>query len=85
MARNAWVVARERQKYLFTIYASSAAANVALNYLLIPALGASGAAIASLVAQIFTTLVVPFFIKAMRENSMLILDAIMLKGILWRK
>ena len=85
VARNAWVVARERQKYLFTIYASSAAANVALNYLLIPALGASGAAIASLVAQIFTTLVVPFFIKAMRENSMLILDAIMLKGILWRK
>ena len=46
-------------------------------------MGASGAAIASLIAQMLTTLVVPFFMKDMRENSMLILDAILLKGILW--
>jgi len=83
VARNAWVVAKERQRYLFVIYAASAIANVLLNYLLIPAMGASGAAIASLVAQVFTTLVVPFFIKGMRENSLLILDAIILKGIAW--
>lgn len=83
VARNAWVVAKDRQKYLFWIYAVSALANVVLNYLLIPSMGASGAAIASLVAQVFTTLVVPFFIKGMKENSMLILDGIMLKGVLW--
>lgn len=85
VARNAWIVSKNRQKYLFWIYASSAIANVFLNYLLIPSMGASGAAIASLVAQVFTTLVVPFFIKDMRENSMLILDAILLKGILWKR
>ena len=85
VARNAWVVAKERQRYLFAIYAASAMANVLLNYLLIPMMGASGAAIASLVAQAFTTLVVPFFIKDMRENSLLILDAIMLKGIAWNR
>jgi O-antigen/teichoic acid export membrane protein len=85
VARNAWVVAKDRQKYLFQIYTASALANVVLNYLLIPDLGASGAAIASLAAQVFTTLVVPFFIKGMRENSLLILDAILLKGILWKK
>ncbi len=85
VARNAWVVAKDRQKYLFRIYAASALANVVLNYLLIPSLGASGAAVASLAAQVFTTLIVPFFIKDMRENSMLMLDAIMLKGILWNK
>ena len=83
VARNAWVVSKERQKFLFAIYASAAVANVMLNYLLIPAWGASGAAIASLAAQVFTTIVVPFFIKDMKENSMLILEAIMLKGILW--
>ncbi len=83
VARNAWIVSKERQKYLFGIYASSAVANVILNYLLIPSMGASGAAIASLIAQVLTTLVVPFFMKDMRENSMLILDAIRLKGILW--
>ncbi len=85
VARNAWVVAKDCQKYLFRIYAASALANVVLNYLLIPSLGASGAAVASLAAQVFTTLIVPFFIKDMRENSMLMLDAIMLKGILWNK
>ena len=84
-ARNAWVVVKDRQKYLFWIYASSALANVVLNYLLIPSMGATGAAIASLAAQIFTTMIVPFFISDMRENSMLMLDAILLKGILWGK
>lgn len=85
VARNAWVVAKDRQKYLFVIYAASAVANVVLNYLLIPTLGASGAAIASLVAQVFTTLIVPFFIRGMKENALLMLDAILLKGILWGK
>lgn len=81
-ARNAWIVSKERQKYLFTIYGGSAIANVGLNCLLIPSMGASGAAIASLVAQVFTTLVVPFFITDMRENSIMILEAIALKGVL---
>lgn len=84
-ARNAWIVSMGRQKYLFRIYAASALSNVLLNFILIPIMGASGAAIASLVAQVFTTLVVPFFIRDMRENSMMILDAIMLKGIVWKR
>lgn len=83
VARNAWVVAKDRQKYLFAIYAASAVANVMLNGLLIPALGASGAAIASLVAQVLTTLVVPFFIRGMRENAMMMVEAILFKGLLW--
>ena len=85
VARNAWVVSKERQKYLFAIYASSAAANIVLNYLFIPEMGGTGAAVASLAAQVFTTLVVPFLIKDMRENSMMILDAIILKGIIWAR
>ncbi len=83
VARNAWVVSKEKQKHLVIIYTASAAANVALNSVLIPKMGASGAAIASLVAQIFTTVVIPSFIKDMRENSVMIIEAIALKGILW--
>ena len=63
VARNAWIVAKERQKHLFKVYAASALANVILNCALIPVWGASGAALASLTAQIFTTMVVPFFIR----------------------
>lgn len=83
VARTAWIVSRNKQKYLFRVYAASAAANVLFNLILIPRWGASGAAMASLVAQVFTTLVVPFFIRDIRENSLLMLDAICLKGMLW--
>lgn len=81
VARNAWIVAKERQKYLIWIYLSAAVANVLLNLALIPLWGASGAALASLAAQILTTMVVPFFIKPLRRNSMMMVEAILLKGI----
>ncbi len=76
VARNAWIVCMDRQKYLKYIYLSAAAANVILNCILIPVWGALGAALASLIAQVITTLVVPFFIKATRENSIMIIKAI---------
>jgi len=81
VARNAWIVGKDRQRYLIFVYAASALMNVILNILLIPAWGSSGAAFASLIAQVLTTMVVPFFIKGLRENSKMMLDAIFLKGI----
>lgn len=81
VARNAWVVCENRQKYLIWIYASAAISNVVLNILLIPRWGAVGAAAASLAAQVITTMVTPFFIPGMRRNAMLMLEAIMLKDI----
>lgn len=79
VARNAWIVCMDRQKYLKYIYLSAAITNVILNCIFIPLWGASGAALASLIAQVITTLVVPFFIKDMRENSMMMLKAILFK------
>lgn len=81
VARNAWIVSNDKQKYLIWIYLGSAAANVILNILLIPVFGSSGAALASLSAQIFTIFVMPSFIKPLRENTKLICQAIILKGI----
>lgn len=76
VARNAWIVCMNKQKYLKYIYIPAAIANVVLNCIFIPTMGASGAALASLIAQIVTTLVVPFFIKDIRENSVMIVKAI---------
>lgn len=81
VARNAWIVCMNRQKYLKYLYVAAAAVNIVLNCALIPVLGATGAAIASLSAQIITTFVIPFFIKDLRENSVLMLEAITFKGI----
>lgn len=78
VARTAWIVCKEKQKYLKYIYLTAAISNVGLNLIFIPMWGASGAAVASLIAQILT-IVVPFFIKDMRENSVLILKAILFR------
>jgi O-antigen/teichoic acid export membrane protein len=85
VARNAWIVCENKQKYLKYIYISAAIANVILNIIFIPPLGAVGTAIASLVAQIVTTIIVPFFIKDMRENSVMMLESVIFKGIRSRK
>lgn len=81
VARNAWIVSNNRQKYLTWIYLGSAVANVALNIVLIPLLGSSGAALASLGAQIFTIFVMPLFIKPLRENTKMMAEAIIFKGV----
>lgn len=81
VARNAWVVCENKQKYLTPIYISAAVANVVLNFVFIPLWGTVGAAFASLVAQIVTVMIAPFFIKGMRENSIMMLDAILLRGL----
>ena len=75
-ARNAWVVCREAQDALVWVYAAAAAANAALNLLLIPRFGASGAAAASLAAQTVSALIAPRFLNKLRENSRLMLQAI---------
>jgi len=81
VARNAWIVGKNKQKYLIWIYLSAALSNIVMNLLLIPVWGASGAALASLATQFITVLVVPFLIKPLRRNSLLMLEAILLKGL----
>lgn len=85
VARNAWIVCENKQKYLKYIYISAAVSNVLLNIVFIPLYGATGAAIASLIAQVVTTLIAPFFSKDMRENSVMIVEAIFLRGIIKNK
>lgn len=80
VARNAWIVSKNKQKHLFKIYVTAAIGNVALNYYLIPIWGANGAACASLVAQILTGLVLPFFVRDLRENAILMLEGIVFFG-----
>lgn len=81
VARNAWMVSKNKQKYLVFLYVGAAVTNVILNAALIPYWGAVGAAAASLVTQFSTIFVFPVLIKDLRPNAKLMLDAILLKGI----
>lgn len=81
VARNAWIVCENQQKYLKYMYLSAAVINVVLNYFMIPIWGASGAAMASLLTEISTSIILPYFIKDMRPNIKLIGEAFLLKGL----
>ncbi len=85
VAREAWVVSKNRQKHLIKIYACAAVGNVILNFFLIPVWGANGAALASLISQILTGIALPFFIKDLRENAKLMLDGILLRDVIEKK
>ncbi|WP_040213579.1 flippase [Clostridium polynesiense] len=81
VARNAWVVCENKQKYLKYMYCTAAILNIVLNYIFIPLWGPSGAALASVITQIGTSMIIPCFIKDMRPNVKLMAQAFVLKGI----
>lgn len=81
VARNAWLVCKDRQKYLKYIYAIAAVLNVFLNLIFIPLWGACGAAAASLFSQMLTSIILPLVFKPLRENAALMLEAIFFKKI----
>ena len=85
VARNAWIVSEGKQKYLKYMYFGAALMNVALNCLFIPKFEAAGAAIASLITQMFTSIILPCFFKEMRPNSKLIIEAIFLRKVFTKK
>ena len=74
--RDIWILAEGYQKYLWGINLSGATANVALNAWLIPTYGINGAAVASLVTQIFTNVIVGWIFKPIRPNNRLMLQAL---------
>lgn len=74
--RNVWILAEGLQKYLFGINIVGAVLNILVNLALIPILGGVGAAIASLITQFFTNVVIGFIFKPLRPNNRL-----MLKGL----
>ena len=81
VARSAWMVCNEKQKYLKYMYIFAAILNVVINAVMIPVWGPSGAALASLITQIFTSIILPYCIKDLRPNAKLMIEAILLKDV----
>ena len=80
VARNAWLICENKQKYLKYIYVVAVFLNIVLNYFFIGWMGTYGAALASLITQIGTSIVIPLFIPALRPNLKLIFGGILLRG-----
>ena len=74
--RNIWLLSEKKQKYLWKIDLSGALVNVFLNLLLIPKIGIIGAALASVITQFFTNVIVGWVIKPIRYNNRLLLQSL---------
>lgn len=90
--RNVWILAEEKQKYLLGINVTGAVANILLNLCLIPIWGSVGAAVASVVTQFFTNVIIGFIFKPISNNNKLMLKGLnpkntidMVKGFLSRR
>ena len=75
-AKDVWILAEGRQRYLVWLNAAGAIANVVLNAVMIPLWGANGAAAASLLTQFFTNVVMGFVLAPLRHNNMLLLQSL---------
>lgn len=69
--RNIWILAEGKQKYLWIINLSGVVMNVTLNAILIPVSGATGAAIATVITQFFTNVIIGFILKPIQYNNKL--------------
>ena len=76
VARDIWLVCENKQKYSKYIYLLAAICNVCLNFIFIPSMGPSGAALASLITQILTSILLPCLFRGLRPNVKLILMGI---------
>lgn len=77
--RNIWILANNKQHYLWKINLSGAAMNIVINAILIPMIGINGAAIASVFSQFFTNVVIGYIYKDLRTCN-----ALMIKGLNYR-
>ncbi len=74
-ARGIWILAEDKNKYVKYYLTMGAVVNLVLNALMIPVLGIEGAAIATLITQITTSLIAPMFFKETRQHTKIVLEA----------
>ena len=74
--RNIWILSEEKQKYLWRIIGSGAILNVLLNYVFIPIWGPCGAALTTLLSQIFSNIITGYIISDLKKNNTIILRSL---------
>ena len=77
--RNVWILAEEKQKYLWIITLVGMVANIGLNIVLIPAHGINGAALATLLTQLFTNVILNYFVKPFNDVNKLAIKGLNIK------
>ena len=79
--RSSWMLCEGMEKYIKYYIASGAIINVVLNYMWIPVMGANGAAVATLITEIVSSVFISMWHKKTRKLTHVLWDALRLKGI----
>jgi len=78
-ARGIWILAENMNKYVKYCLMIGAGVNLILNLVMIPVMGITGAAIATLITQITTSIIAPLFFRETRVHSKIVFEAFTLK------
>ncbi len=76
MVRNVWILAEEKQHYLWIINLVGAVSNILLNIALIPVFDVVGAAIASVITQIIANVITGYVIRPIRKANSLMVSSL---------
>ena len=82
-ARGIWILCENKNKYVKYYLACGVVVNLILNALLIPVIGINGAALATLVTQITTSIIAPLLFRETKVHTKIVWDAFTLRW--WRK
>ena len=84
-ARGIWILSENKNKYIKYYLAIGVIVNFVFNLLLIPQIGINGAAYATLITQVVTSLISPMLFKATREHTKIVFEAFFFKWYFERK
>ena len=76
VVRNIWILGAEKHRFLWIINLGGSIASLLANLLLIPVLGACGAALATIITQVFANVIMGYILKDIRTNNRLMLKAL---------
>lgn len=84
-ARGIWILCENKNKYVKYYLGIGAVINLILNGILIPSFGINGAAMATLMTQIITSLIAPLLFKETRYHTIIVLQSITYNWFLKKK
>lgn len=80
-ARGIWILCEKKNKYVWRYLIVGSIINVILNACLIPYMGITGAALATVFAQFTSAIIAPVFYKETRIHTKYVLESFFLKGL----
>ena len=80
--RSVWILAEDKQQYLWIISLLGLVINIILNFIMIPLWGIEGAAFATLLTQFFANFVANYIIKPLKRCNSLLFRGLNIKKLL---